>query len=202
MFPLDTVKEEVKVLRMMQPDIHAATVSGHNDVIDWSSSDEEDQAISMDLPSGYQPKASRPKGQAVKVAAVDPNDVGEDGLIKLFLTSKRKSHNKMTVALAAATPKMKATAMPKQAASSSDQATASAAGSSKTQPGEIRGPDISPKAKAAPKAAEKPGDPWPNYGAEASMDQVLGDQDPSDPEFRQESLPEQEDLVPCPWPRP
>ena len=138
MFPLDTVKEEAKVLYMMQPNIHAATVSGYDDVIDWSSSDEEDQVISIDLPPGYQPKASRPKGQAVKVAAVDPNDVGEDGQIKLFLATKPKSHNKMTVALAAATPKMKAKAMSKQAASSSHQATASAAGSSKAQPGEIR----------------------------------------------------------------
>ena len=143
---------------MMQPDIHAATVSGHNDVIDWSSSDEEGQVISFDLPPGYQPKSSRPKGQAVEVAAVDPNDIGEDGQIKLILTSKPTSHNKMTAALGAATPKMKAKAMPKQAASSSDQAKASEAGSSKTQPGEIRGPEIFPKAKAAPKAAGKPGE--------------------------------------------
>ena len=142
---------------MMQPDIHAATVSGLNDVIDWSSSsDEEDQVISFDLPPGYQPKVSRPKGQAVEVAAVDPNDVGEDGQIKLILTSKRKSHNKMTPSAGAATPKMKAKAMPKQAASSSDQA--SVAGSSKAQPGEIRGPEIIPKAKAVPKAAGKPGE--------------------------------------------
>ena len=88
LYPLDTVKEEAKILYMMQPDIHAATVSGLNDVIDWSSSsDEEDQVISFDLPPGYQPKVSRPKGQAVEVAAVDPNDVGEDGQIKLTLTS-------------------------------------------------------------------------------------------------------------------
>ena len=42
-----------------------------------------------------------------------------------------------------------------QAASSSDQA--SVAGTSKTQPGEIRGPEIIPKAKAVSKAAGKPG---------------------------------------------
>ena len=151
LYPLDTVKAEAKILYMMQPDIHAATVSGLNDVIDWSSSsDEEDQVI---RPPGSQPKVSRPKGQAVEVAAVDPNDVGEDGQIKLILTSKRQSHNKMTAAISAATPKVKAKAMPKQAASSSDQA--SVAGSSKTQ--EIRGPEIIPKAKAAPKAAANPG---------------------------------------------
>ena len=62
------------------------------------------------------------KGQAVEVAAVDPNDVGEDGQIKLILISKRKSYNKMTAAISAATPKMKAKARPKQAASPSDQA--------------------------------------------------------------------------------
>ena len=89
-FLSDTVKEEAKILHMMQPDIHAATVSGHDDVIDWSSSDEEDQVISFDLFCGYQPKASRPKGQAVEVAAVDPSDVGEDGQTKLILTSKPK----------------------------------------------------------------------------------------------------------------
>ena len=109
------------------------------------------------MPSGYQSKASRPKGQAVEVAAVDPNDVGEDGQIKLILTSKPKSHNKMTASLNAATPKVKAKVMPKQAASSNDQSKASAAGS-KTQPGEIRGPEIIPKTKAAPKAAGKPGE--------------------------------------------
>ena len=140
---------------MMQPDIHAATVSGLNDVIDWSSSSDEEDLISFDLPPGSQPKVSRPKGQAVEVAAVDPNDIGEDGQIKLILTSKRKSHNKMTAALSAATPKVKSKAMPMQAASSSDQA--SVAGTGKTQPGEIRGPEITPKAKAVSKAAGKPG---------------------------------------------
>ena len=62
-------------------------------MIDWSSSSDEEDLISFDLPPGSQPKVSRPKGQAVEVAVVDPNDVGEDGQIKLFLTSKRKSHN-------------------------------------------------------------------------------------------------------------
>ena len=112
LYPLDTVKEEAKILQMMQPDIHAATVSGLNDVIDWSSSSDEEDLISFDLPPGSQPNVSRPKGQAVEVAAVDPNDIGEDGQIKLILTSKRKSHNKMTAALSAATPKVKAKAMP------------------------------------------------------------------------------------------
>ena len=62
LFPLDTVKEEAKFLHMMQPDIHAATVSGHDDVVEWSSSDDEDQVISIDLPPGYQPRkpAERP----------------------------------------------------------------------------------------------------------------------------------------------
>ena len=176
LYPLDTVKEEAKILHMMQPDIHAATVSGLNDVIDWSSSsDEEDQVISFDLPPGSQPKVSRPKGQAVEVAAVDPNDVGEDGQIKLILTSKRKSHNKMTAALSAATPKVKAKAMSKQAASSSDQA--SVAGSSKTQPGEIRGPEIIPKAKQFPKLLESLGDPWPGCGTKEGVDQMLRNQD-------------------------
>ena len=148
LFPLNTAKEEEKVLHMMQPDIHAATVSGLDDVIDWSSSDEEDQVISIDLPPGYQPKVSRPKGQAAKVAAVDPNDVGEDGQIKLFLTTKPRSQDDGGPRCC---DPVKAKTMPKQAASASDQATASAAGSSSTQPGEIRGPGISPKA-AAPKA--------------------------------------------------
>ena len=156
LYPLDTVKEEAKILQMMQPDIHAATVSGLNNVIDWSSSSDEEDLISFDLPPGSQPKVSRPKGQAVEVAAVDPNDIGEDGQIKLILTSKRKSHNKMTAALSAATPKVKSKAMPMQAASSSDQA--SVAGTSKTQPGEIRGPEIIPKAKAVSKAAGKFGE--------------------------------------------
>ena len=79
LYPLDTVKEEAKILQMMQPDIHAATVSGLKDVIDWSSSSDEEDLISFDLPTGSQPKVSRPKGQAVEVAAVDPNDIGEDG---------------------------------------------------------------------------------------------------------------------------
>ena len=58
-------------------------------MIEWTSSEEEDESeiIVMDLPPGYTPKASRPKGEAVKVAAVDPNDVGEDGKIKLVLSS-------------------------------------------------------------------------------------------------------------------
>ena len=54
----------------------------------------------------------------MKVAAIDPNDVGEDGKIKLFLSPKPKSYNKMTEALSTATPKMKSKAMPKQVASS------------------------------------------------------------------------------------
>ena len=70
---------------------------------------------------------------------MDSNDVGEDGEIKLFLSSKPKSKNKMTEALSSTTPKMKAKAMPKQAATSSNKAPASAASSSDTQPAEIRG---------------------------------------------------------------
>ena len=156
LYPLDTVKEEAKILQMMQPDIHAATVSGLNDVIDWSSSSDEEDLISFDLPPCSQPKVSRPKGQAVEVAAVDPNDVGEDGQIKLFLTSKRKSHNKMTAALSAATPKVKSKAMPMPAASSSGQAPV--AGTCETQPGEIRGPQGEGSSQSCFKAR---GDPWP-----------------------------------------
>ena len=51
---------EAKILHMMQPDIRAATVSGLNDVIDWSSSsDEEDQVISFDLSAGRKARPLR-----------------------------------------------------------------------------------------------------------------------------------------------
>ena len=90
LYPLDTIKEETKILQMMQPDIHAATVSGLNDVIDWSSSSDEENLVTVSLTPGSQPKASRPKGQAVEVAAVDPNDVGEDGQIKRSSLPKGK----------------------------------------------------------------------------------------------------------------
>lgn len=64
----------------------------------------EDDIIVMDLPPGFKPKkASRPKGQVAQVAEIDPNDVGEDGQIKLYLSSKPKSRNKMTEAIASAT---------------------------------------------------------------------------------------------------
>ena len=63
-YPLDTTKEKSKVLRMMQPDIHAATRIGLDDVLEWTSSEEdEEETIVMDLPPGYQPKASRPKAR-------------------------------------------------------------------------------------------------------------------------------------------
>ena len=150
------------MLRMMQPDIHAATNSrpGRHLQVDLLEEENEDEIIVMDLPRGLQPKASRPKGQAVKVA-VDPRDAGEDGETKLFLSSKPKSRNKINEALLSATLKMKAKAMPKQAATFSNKTPASAASCSKTQPGEMRGQGISPKAKAAPKATTELGRPVP-----------------------------------------
>ena len=153
MYPLDTQREEQKVLAMMQPEIHQAVHDGHLDeVLEWTSSESEgeDGIKVYDLPPGYTPKkASRPKGQAVMIPTVDASDVGEDGQIKLMLSAKPKTSNKMTESLAASTPKAKAKAMPK--------ATITPASSS-AQPGEIRGPEPTPKPKAAPKAANRPGE--------------------------------------------